>query len=55
MTLSKKLLEILACPQCKGEVTVDEKHRQVICKNCNIAFPVRDGIPVMLMDEATRL
>jgi uncharacterized protein YbaR (Trm112 family) len=55
MTLSPQLLEILACPQCKGAVTADEQHTQIICKTCKIAFPVRDDIPVMLIDEAVRL
>lgn len=55
MTLSQQLLDILACPQCKGAVVADEQHRQIICKACKIAYPVRDDIPVMLIDEAVRL
>jgi uncharacterized protein YbaR (Trm112 family) len=55
MTLSQQLLEILACPKCKGGVVADEHHSQIICKACRIAYPVRDGIPVMLVDEAVRL
>ncbi len=52
MALSKDLLEILACPQCKGEITPDESHDSLICSACKLAYPVRDGIPVMLVDEA---
>jgi uncharacterized protein YbaR (Trm112 family) len=55
MTLSQQLLEILACPQCKGVVVADEQHGQIICKACRLAYPVRDDIPVMLIDEAVRL
>ena len=55
MSLSQKLSEILACPQCKGALVADEQHSQIICKACKLAFPVRDDIPVMLIDEAVRL
>ena len=55
MALSKDLLEILACPQCKGEVTPDENHDKLFCQACKLAYPVRDGIPVMLIDEALPL
>lgn len=55
MTLSKDLLEILACPQCKGEVAPDENHDKLFCQACKLAYPVRDGIPVMLIDEAQPL
>lgn len=55
MTLSKDLLDILACPQCKGGVVPDEKHEKLTCDACKLAYPVRDGIPVMLIDEAQPL
>jgi uncharacterized protein YbaR (Trm112 family) len=55
MPLSKDLLEILACPQCKGEIVPDEKHENLICAACKLAYPVRDDIPVMLIDEALPL
>ena len=55
MSLSKDLLDILACPQCKGEVVPDEKHEQLTCAACKLVYPVRDGIPVMLIDEAKPL
>lgn len=55
MTLSKNLLDILACPQCKGEVAPDEKHESLTCDTCKLVYPVRDGIPVMLIDEAQPL
>ncbi len=55
MALSKQLLEILACPQCKGEVVPDDKEEKLTCNACKLAYPVRDGIPVMLIDEAEPL
>jgi uncharacterized protein YbaR (Trm112 family) len=55
MALSKDLLEILVCPQCKGEIVPDEKHEKLICQACKLAYPVRDDIPVMLIDEALSL
>ena len=55
MPLSQDLLDILACPQCKGEILPDEKHEKLICETCKLAYPVRDDIPVMLIDEARPL
>ena len=55
MALSKDLLEILVCPQCKGAIVPDEKHEKLICPACKLAYPVRDDIPVMLIDEALSL
>lgn len=50
--LDKKLLEILACPICKGPLEYDKKQSELVCKADRLAFPVRDGIPVMLEEEA---
>ncbi|MBW2503552.1 MAG: Trm112 family protein [Deltaproteobacteria bacterium] len=55
MTLSQELLEILACPQCKGPVEADQNHAHILCRACQLAYPVRDEIPVMLIDEASPL
>lgn len=52
MTLSQSLLDILACPQCKGPVTFISAAQEICCKTCRLAYPVRDDIPVMLIDEA---
>jgi uncharacterized protein YbaR (Trm112 family) len=48
------LLEILACPKCHSPVRVDEEASELVCSNaeCGLAYPVRDDIPVMLVDEA---
>jgi uncharacterized protein YbaR (Trm112 family) len=53
--MDKKLLDILACPLCKSSLIYAKDQQELICKPCNLAFPVRDGIPVMLEDEAREL
>ncbi len=55
MALSKELLEILVCPQCKGEVELTDKQDGLICRACKLCYPIQDDIPVMLIDEATKL
>ncbi len=50
--IDKEFLEILACPACKGEVRLDEASERIICEACGRRYPIRDGIPVMLIDEA---
>jgi uncharacterized protein len=52
MTVPAQLLEILVCPKCRGELTYREKESQLICQKCKLAYEVRDGIPIMLIDEA---
>ena len=53
MTISKELLEILACPLCKEEVRLTPDGNGLKCIQCHRVYPIRDGIPVMLVDEAT--
>ncbi len=53
--MDKKLLEILVCPKCKGKLEYDKKSRELICQQDALAYPIRDGIPVMLEDEARKL
>lgn len=55
MALSKELKEILACPRCKGELEFREEKSEIHCKACRLAFPIRDDIPVMLIEEARPL
>jgi hypothetical protein len=50
-----KLLEILVCPVTKGPLTYDRGKQELISKSARLAYPIRDGIPVMLEDEARRL
>ena len=53
--MDKKLLDILACPICKGELVYDKHAQELICRFDAVAFPIRDGIPVMLETEARPL
>ena len=53
--MDKKLLDILVCPVCKGKLVYIKKANELVCKVDRLAFPVRDGIPVMLQDEAREL
>jgi uncharacterized protein YbaR (Trm112 family) len=53
VSLPAQLLAILVCPKCKGELTFEEKEGVLVCHTCRLRYPVRDGIPIMLTDEAT--
>lgn len=53
--MDKKLLAILACPLCKGDVVYDKEKEELICRADGVAFPINDGIPVMLETEARTL
>ena len=53
--MDSRLLEILACPLCKGPVVPDRDARVLVCRADRLAFPIRDGIPVMLEEEAAHL
>jgi uncharacterized protein YbaR (Trm112 family) len=53
--ISKELLEILACPKCKGPVTLTERNDGLVCNSCRLLYEIRDNIPVMLIDEAKKL
>ena len=55
MTLSPELLAILVCPKCKGDLEYRESEQSLICPTCRLRYPIRDDIPIMLIDEATRL
>lgn len=52
LTMDKKLLELLACPICKGELLFSKAEKELICKIDKLAFPIQEGIPVMLENEA---
>ncbi len=55
MALSNELLAILVCPACKGGVELVDEGAGLVCRACRLRYPVRDGIPVMLADEAERI
>jgi uncharacterized protein YbaR (Trm112 family) len=52
--LSEKLLDILACPKCKGDLTYDRDNNKLICENCRLRYRIDDDIPIMLIDEAEK-
>jgi uncharacterized protein YbaR (Trm112 family) len=53
--MDSKLLDILVCPICKGPLTYLKQKQELICKADRLAYPVKDGIPVMLEDDARKL
>lgn len=55
MAIKKELLDILACPKCKGELRLNEKEDGLICVACKLMYEIRDEIPIMLIDEAKKL
>jgi len=55
MAISKELLNILACPKCKGEIYLNETEDGLICDQCKLLYEIRDGIPVMLIEEAKNI
>jgi uncharacterized protein YbaR (Trm112 family) len=53
MEMDKELLEILACPKCKGELRLTADGSELRCGACRLSYRVDDGIPILLIDEAT--
>ncbi len=49
-----KLLEILVCPECKAKLDYIKSAQELICNKCKLAYPIDDGIPVMLIDQARK-
>ena len=52
MVLPPELLDIIVCPRCKGALRLEQQDPALVCATCRLKFPVRDDIPVMLVDEA---
>ncbi len=55
MALSQDLLEILACPKCKGDLRLTDKQDGLICEACKLRYPIKDDIPIMLIGEAEKI
>jgi len=51
-TFDPKMLEALVCPQCQGRLSYDARSQELVSKAAHLAYPIRDGIPVLLIDEA---
>jgi len=54
-TVDPKLLEILVCPLTKGPLRYDAERQELVSEKAKLAYPIRDGIPIMLVDEARKL
>jgi uncharacterized protein YbaR (Trm112 family) len=54
MPVDKQLLDLLICPSCRGNVEYRPEPEQIVCLKCGLRYPVRDDIPVMLIDEAEK-
>jgi len=52
--LSDKLLEVLACPKCKGDLVYERNENKLICEACRLRYRIGDDIPIMLIDEAEK-
>ncbi len=55
MALDKELLDILACPKCKGDLEYRQEQSQLVCLACRLIYEIKDDIPIMLIDEAKPL
>jgi uncharacterized protein YbaR (Trm112 family) len=50
--MKKELLDIIACPQCKDKVELAEDQQALLCQSCQLSYAIRDGIPIMIIEEA---
>ena len=55
MTVPQALLDILVCPKCRGDLEYRKGESELVCRTCRLRYEVRDGIPIMLIDEAKPL
>jgi uncharacterized protein len=55
MPINKELLEILACPKCKGELELKADESGLVCSACKVLYPIREEIPILLVEEAVPL
>ena len=55
MSIASDLLEILVCPKCKGDIRLNEKGDGLICNACRLMYPIKEDIPVMLIEEAIKI
>lgn len=53
--ISQELLKILACPKCKGELTMSATGDGLLCQTCKLKYLIRDGIPIMIIEEAQKI
>ena len=53
--LSKKLLDVLACPKCKGGLKYEKAKQKLLCSKCRLAYRIEQGIPLMLVEQAEKI
>ncbi|MCD6274335.1 MAG: Trm112 family protein [Deltaproteobacteria bacterium] len=52
MSINRELLDILACPKCKGDIYLDDAGNGLICDKCKLIYEIKDDIPIMLIEKA---
>lgn len=55
MPISQELLDILVCPKCKGDILMNPSGDGLVCNACRLMYPIKEDIPIMLIDEAIKL
>ncbi len=55
MGIDKELLDILACPQCKGDIHLNDSKNGLVCEKCKLLYEIKDDIPIMLPEEAKKI
>ena len=55
MSFDKELLDILACPKCKGDLSLTPQEDGLVCEACRLKYEIKDGIPILLIEEAQKL
>jgi len=55
MSVKQELLDVLACPKCKGDIRLSKDSSYIVCDECKLLYEIREDIPIMLIDEAKRV
>jgi uncharacterized protein YbaR (Trm112 family) len=55
MSINRELLDILACPKCKGDIYLDDASNGLVCDKCKLVYEIKDNIPIMLIEKARPL
>jgi len=55
MRVNTDLLELMVCPQCQGKLIYQEAENQLVCQKCKLGYEIKEGIPIMLVEEAKKL
>lgn len=55
MSVKQELLDVLACPKCKGDIRLSKDSKYIVCDKCKLLYEIREDIPIMLIDEAKQV